>query len=182
MIVSIPHIMLLLSHFATLFTMANLARAHYMSQVHWTGTPYEVQVLNVTRPNITSPTDAIVRITRAAICGSDLHNYRGFFVPEGPVGHEAVGIVSEIGSAVTNVRVGDHVIIPSSASNGYLLQVPEPEEFFFGLQGEWGRGKFRGISVFLSLPDFADCGRVLCLSLSLTTQANTPASKSPIPT
>jgi threonine dehydrogenase-like Zn-dependent dehydrogenase len=92
----------------------------------------------VTRPNITSPTEAIVRITRAAICGSDLHNYRGFFPPEGPVGHEAVGIVSEIGSAVTNVRVGDHVIIPSSASNGYLLQVPEPEDFFFGLQGEWG--------------------------------------------
>lgn len=94
--------MVLLSHFATLFAMVTLARAHYMSQVHWTGTPYEVQVLNVTRPNITSPTDAIVRITMAAICGSDLHNYRGFFPPppEGPVGHEAVGMVSEIGSAL----------------------------------------------------------------------------------
>jgi hypothetical protein len=62
----------LLSHFASLFAMATLARAHYMSQVHWTGTPYDVQVLNVTRPNITSPEYGIVRITMAAICGSRL--------------------------------------------------------------------------------------------------------------
>jgi hypothetical protein len=103
------------------------------------------------------------------------------------VGHEAVGIVSEIGSAVTNVRVGDHVIIPSSASNGYLLQVPEPEDFLFGLQGEWEAWRnsgYLGVSFFVL--DLADCRRVLRLSLSRihthTAQANTLASKWPIPT
>jgi len=127
---------MLLYKLATLSLMASLVSAHFMSQVHFTGNPHEVQVLKVARPNITSPTDAIVRITRSAICGSDLHNYRGFFVPEGPVGHEAVGIVHEIGSAVTAVSVGDHVIIPSSATNGYWQQTPQFEDWFYGLQGQ----------------------------------------------
>lgn len=66
------------------------------------------------RPVITDPKDAIVRITLASICTSDLHIKHGF-VPRAvkgiTVGHEAVGVVEEVGADVTNVKVGDRVAI-----------------------------------------------------------------------
>ncbi len=66
------------------------------------------------RPVITDPKDAIVRITLASICTSDLHIKHGF-VPRAvkgiTVGHEAVGVVEQVGADVTNVKVGDRVAI-----------------------------------------------------------------------
>ncbi|KAH8077420.1 hypothetical protein HD553DRAFT_327303 [Filobasidium floriforme] len=138
--------MLLLSHFATLFAMVALARAHYMSQVHWTGTPYDVQVLNVTRPNITSPKDAIVRNTRAAICGSDLHAQLSRFPSQrkAPWGTKRSGWSARSGLplSVTNVRVGGSCESSRPRlSNGYFAACPGAEDFLFGLQiqGEYAR-------------------------------------------
>jgi threonine dehydrogenase-like Zn-dependent dehydrogenase len=74
-----------------------------------------VSVLDVPDPIIQEPTDVIIRITSAAICGSDLHLYETFgpFLSKGDVlGHENMGIVEEVGSAVTSLVPGDRVVIP----------------------------------------------------------------------
>jgi threonine dehydrogenase-like Zn-dependent dehydrogenase len=74
-----------------------------------------VQVENVPDPKLLNPRDAIVRVTSTAICGSDLHLYNGY-VPsmlQGDIlGHEFMGEVVEVGSAVKNLKVGDRVVNP----------------------------------------------------------------------
>ncbi|KAM3077575.1 hypothetical protein ACMFMG_006911 [Clarireedia jacksonii] len=88
-----------------------------MRAVVWQGTPYHMAVLDVPRPIIQAGTDAIVRVTTAAICGTDLHTYHWVYgSAEAPwiMGHEGIGIVEEIGSAVSGISVGDHVVIPDS--------------------------------------------------------------------
>ncbi len=76
--------------------------------------PGDVRVEKVADPKIKDPTDAIVRVTRTAICGSDLHFYNGYipqvrsFIP----GHEFVGVIEDLGPAVVNLRVGDRVVVP----------------------------------------------------------------------
>jgi threonine dehydrogenase-like Zn-dependent dehydrogenase len=85
-----------------------------MRAVCWWGNK-EVRVLDVPDPKIVNPHDAIVRVTLTAICGSDLHLYDGF-VPtmmRGDIlGHEFMGEVVEVGSAVRNLKAGDRVIVP----------------------------------------------------------------------
>ncbi|KQP01776.1 alcohol dehydrogenase catalytic domain-containing protein [Leifsonia sp. Leaf264] len=74
-----------------------------------------VSVEEVPDPRIEEPTDAIIRITSSAICGSDLHLYNvlGAFLDKGDVlGHEPMGIVVEVGSAISTLAVGDRVVIP----------------------------------------------------------------------
>src|SRR5215208_1956934 len=81
----------------------------------------DVRVDNVPDPRIQEPTDAIVRITSTAICGSDLHLYEvlGPFMGEGDIlGHEPMGIVEEVGSEVTHIAAGDRVVIPFNISCG----------------------------------------------------------------
>jgi alcohol dehydrogenase len=71
-----------------------------------------VETSDVPEPSILAPTDAILRVSRAAICGSDLHFFHGK-APMDPgtvMGHEAVGVVEEVGSAVADARVGDRVV------------------------------------------------------------------------
>jgi threonine dehydrogenase-like Zn-dependent dehydrogenase len=65
-------------------------------------------------PTIEAPTDAIVRVVAACVCGSDLWPYRGEndITPGDPIGHEMVGVVEEVGSAVTSFQPGDFVIVP----------------------------------------------------------------------
>lgn len=71
------------------------------------------------KPTVTEPTDAVVRVVLACVCGSDLWFYRGISGhPEGGIGHEFIGVVDEVGSAVTDVAVGDFVISPFSFSDG----------------------------------------------------------------
>ncbi|MDR6612578.1 alcohol dehydrogenase catalytic domain-containing protein [Leifsonia sp. 1010] len=85
-----------------------------MRALTWQATK-KVEVVDVPDPVIQEPTDVIVRITSSAICGSDLHLYDvlGPFLAKGDVlGHEPMGIVEEVGSAVRNLRVGDRVVIP----------------------------------------------------------------------
>ena len=91
-----------------------------MRAVTWHGTE-DVRVDNVPDPRIEDPTDAIVRITSTAICGSDLHLYEvlGPFLEEGDIlGHEPMGIVEEVGSEVTHIAKGDRVVIPFNISCG----------------------------------------------------------------
>jgi threonine dehydrogenase-like Zn-dependent dehydrogenase len=81
----------------------------------------DVRVDDVPDPSIQDPTDAIVRITSTAICGSDLHLYEvlGMFIDEGDIlGHEPMGIVEEVGPEVTHIKAGDRVVIPFNISCG----------------------------------------------------------------
>jgi threonine dehydrogenase-like Zn-dependent dehydrogenase len=81
----------------------------------------DIRLEEVAEPNIQEPTDAIVRLTASAICGTDLHFVRGSFsgMKSGTVlGHEGVGIVEEVGSMVRNFRPGDRVVIGSTIACG----------------------------------------------------------------
>ena len=76
---------------------------------------------NTPNPDIESPTDAIVRITKTTICGTDLHIMKGDVptVTDGRIlGHEGVGIIEKVGSCVSNFSVGDHVLISCISSCG----------------------------------------------------------------
>jgi threonine dehydrogenase-like Zn-dependent dehydrogenase len=81
---------------------------------------HDVRLENVPDPCLRDADDAIVRVTRAAICGSDLWFYRGVtqWTPGDRTGHEFVGIVEEVGSGVRSVRPGDAVIAPFVSSDG----------------------------------------------------------------
>jgi threonine dehydrogenase-like Zn-dependent dehydrogenase len=82
----------------------------------------DVQVIDVPDPRIEAPTDAIVRITSTAICGSDLHLYEvlGPYLKQGDIlGHEPMGIVEEVGPEVTHIKPGDRVVIPFNISCGH---------------------------------------------------------------
>jgi threonine dehydrogenase-like Zn-dependent dehydrogenase len=92
-----------------------------MKAVTWHG-KRDVRVDDVPDPRIERPTDAIVRITSTAICGSDLHLYEvlGPFLDEGDVlGHEPMGIVEEVGPEVDHIAAGDRVVIPFNISCGH---------------------------------------------------------------
>jgi threonine dehydrogenase-like Zn-dependent dehydrogenase len=91
-----------------------------MKALTWQGTQ-KVAVETVPDPVIQQPTDAIVRITSTAICGSDLHLYDvlGMYLEPGDIlGHEPMGIVEEVGPEVTHIRPGDRVVIPFNISCG----------------------------------------------------------------
>src|SRR4051794_21714484 len=92
-----------------------------MKAVTWHG-KRDVRVDSVPDPTIQEPTDAIVRITSTAICGSDLHLYEvlGMFIDEGDIlGHEPMGVVEAVGSEVSGIAPGDRVVIPFNISCGH---------------------------------------------------------------
>jgi len=94
-----------------------------MRAVTWQGRR-NVSVEEVPDPTIQEPTDAIVRITSTAICGSDLHLYEVLtpFMKEGDIiGHEPMGIVEEVGAGVTNLAPGDRVVIPFNVACGHCF-------------------------------------------------------------
>src|SRR5215467_4237791 len=81
----------------------------------------DIRLEEVPDPEIEQPTDAIVRITASAICGTDLHLVRGTLpgVKRGTIlGHEGVGIVEALGPGVRNFYIGDRVVIPSTIACG----------------------------------------------------------------
>ena len=91
-----------------------------MKALAWHG-KRDVRVDDVPDATIVEPTDAVIRVTTTAICGSDLHLYEvlGPFIREGMIlGHESMGIVEEVGSAVTELQAGDRVVIPFQVSCG----------------------------------------------------------------
>ncbi len=91
-----------------------------MRAVTWQG-KRKVSVETVPDPTIQEPTDAIVRMTSTGLCGSDLHLLEVMlpFMSEGDImGHEPMGVVEEVGAAVTNLAVGDRVVIPFQIACG----------------------------------------------------------------
>ena len=76
--------------------------------------PRDIRLSEVDDPTIEKPTDAIVKVTSACICGSDLWPYRGEneITPGDTIGHECIGVVQEVGSEVSDVRPGDFVVVP----------------------------------------------------------------------
>lgn len=85
-----------------------------MKALCWYGAE-DVRVESVPDPKILNPRDAIIRITRSAICGSDLHLYDTYIptLEQGDIlGHEFMGEVVELGPAVKNLKVGDRVVVP----------------------------------------------------------------------
>ena len=92
-----------------------------MKAVTWHG-KRDVRVDDVPDPKIEAPTDAIVQITSSGICGSDLHLYEvmGAFMDAGDVlGHEPMGVVTDVGSDVEQIKPGDRVVIPFNISCGH---------------------------------------------------------------
>ena len=91
-----------------------------MKALCWMGSS-KVEVHTLSDPTILNPHDAIIKITRTAICGSDLHLFDGFIptMEEGDIlGHEFMGIVEEVGKDVNNLRRGDRVVVPFTIACG----------------------------------------------------------------
>ena len=94
-----------------------------MKAVCWMGKS-EIETLNVPDPVLLNPHDAIIKITRTAICGSDLHLYDGMIptMEQGDIlGHEFMGIVEETGKEVNNLKRGDRVVVPFTIACGKCL-------------------------------------------------------------
>ncbi|HET8929015.1 MAG TPA: alcohol dehydrogenase catalytic domain-containing protein [Acidimicrobiales bacterium] len=92
-----------------------------MRAVTWQG-PRDVRVCDVPDPTIEEPTDAIIRVTTSGLCGSDLHLYEplsAFMEPGDIIGHEPIGIVEALGSAVGNLALGDRVVVPFNIACGH---------------------------------------------------------------
>lgn len=108
--------------------------------------PHDIRVEEVPDPVVRQPTDVVLRVLRACICGSDLWAYRGESArqPGQRIGHEFLGIVEEAGSAVTSVRPGDLVVAPFVWSDGTCdycregLQTSCPQGGFWGSVGSDG--------------------------------------------
>jgi threonine dehydrogenase-like Zn-dependent dehydrogenase len=94
-----------------------------MRALTWRG-QNNVRIEDHPQPELREATDAIIRVTSTAICGSDLHLYGflGPFIDDGSIlGHEAMGIVESVGSEVTNIKPGDRVVIPFNISCGHCF-------------------------------------------------------------
>lgn len=136
----------------------------------------DIRLEDVPEPTMQDPTDAIVRLTASAICGTDLHMVRGTLpgMKEGTIlGHEGVGVIEQLGEMVRNLEVGDRVIIPSTIAcgacsycrAGYYAQCDKANPngsragtAFFGGPGE--SGPFHGLQAELARVPFANVGLV----------------------
>jgi glutathione-independent formaldehyde dehydrogenase len=129
--------------------------------------PRTVAVASVPDPTSEAPTDAIVRLTTTALCGSDLHTYDGRTAAHAGdvIGHEPLGIVEWVGSAVTAVKRGDRVVIPTHANcafcdncergySGACLTVNPPN--YGAAYGYAGMGTLVGAQAELLRVPFAD--------------------------
>ncbi|MGE0468288.1 MAG: zinc-dependent alcohol dehydrogenase [Nitrospira sp.] len=151
----------------------------------------DIRVDNVPEPQIQATTDVIVRITASAICGTDLHMVRGTLpgiTPGTILGHEAVGVVQEVGREVRNLKAGDRVVIPSTIACGYCSYCraghhaqcdnanpngslagtcffggPAQTGPIHGLQAEYARVPFANTGL-VKLPDDLDDDRAIMLS------------------
>lgn len=136
----------------------------------------DIRLEDVPEPKIKDPNDAIVRIVGSAICGTDLHMVRGTLPGMKPgtiLGHEAVGIVEELGSNVRNFSVGDRVVIASTIACGYCSYCragyfsqcdnanpngPHAGTSFFG--GPEMTGPVNGLQAELARIPFANVGMI----------------------
>lgn len=147
----------------------------------------DIRMEEVERPRIQAPTDAIVRLTASAICGTDLHIVRGTMpgMKSGTIlGHEGVGIVEEIGDEIRNFSPGDRVVICSTVACGYCSYCragyysqcdyanphskgtaffggPEEAGGFNGMQAEYVRVPFANIGMVKLPPEVTDDQAIL---------------------
>lgn len=143
--------------------------------------PGKIVVEERPKPTITAPTDAVVRVVLACVCGSDLWFYRGISdIPHGGIGHEFIGVVDEIGSDVTGLAVGDFVISPFSWSDGTCrncergFQTACVHAGFFGQGGDGDGGQAEYVRVpqasgtLVKVPegDYDDASMASLLALS----------------
>jgi threonine dehydrogenase-like Zn-dependent dehydrogenase len=94
-----------------------------MKAVIWKGAK-DIRVEHVPDPKLQDDTDIVIRVTSSGLCGSDLHLYEvlaPFMEPGDIVGHEPMGVVEEVGSAVPHLDVGDRVVIPFNVSCGHCM-------------------------------------------------------------
>ena len=114
-------------------------RATIMPKAH------EVRIDNVPDAAIVEPTEALIRVTRACICGSDLWPYNGGPNVEGQrMGHEAIGVVEDVGSEVQTIRRGQVVIMPFADSDGTCLFCEEGLQTACVHVDFFGNGKLDG--------------------------------------
>jgi threonine dehydrogenase-like Zn-dependent dehydrogenase len=106
----------------------------------------DIRVINVPDPVIRQSTDAIVRVVRACICGSDLHPYHNMPAAgdDNSIGHECIGVVEDTGADVTSVRKGDLVIVPFAWSDGTCDFCREGLQTSCRHGGFWNAGDVRG--------------------------------------
>jgi threonine dehydrogenase-like Zn-dependent dehydrogenase len=151
----------------------------------------DIRLDDVPEPEIQAPTDALVEITASAICGSDLHLVRGTVPGMKPgtiLGHEAVGVVMDVGADVHNFRPGDRVVVASTIAcgscsycrDGYFAQCdhanphgrragpaifggPKSSGSFDGLQAEMARIPFANVGL-VKLPDHVTDDQAILLS------------------
>ncbi|MGV0597486.1 zinc-dependent alcohol dehydrogenase [Mycolicibacterium vulneris] len=119
-----------------------------MKAVTWHGRR-DVRVDTVPDPEIHEPTDAIIEVTSTNICGSDLHLYEvlGAFMHPGDIlGHEPMGIVREVGSAVGNLTVGERVVIPFQISCGHCFMCDQ--QLYTQCEETQVRGQGMGAALF----------------------------------
>jgi threonine dehydrogenase-like Zn-dependent dehydrogenase len=143
-----------------------------MKAVVWHGYG-DIRLDTVAEPKVEQPTDAIVRVTTSAICGTDLHMVRGTLSGMEPgriLGHEAVGVVEQVGAGVRNLRPGDRVIVPSTIACGYCsycragyyaqcdVAAPPNGTAFFG--GPQSAGGYDGLQAEYARVPFANVGLV----------------------
>lgn len=118
----------------------------------------DVRIDNVRDAAIKNPTDALIRVTRACICGSDLWPYKDLPPTEGgrQMGHEAIGVVDAIGTDVKTVKPGDVVVMPFAFSDGSCdfchegLQTACVHGGFFGVGGEAGGAQAEALRIPLA--------------------------------
>lgn len=117
--------------------------------------PFRVVVKDVPIPSIEHPDDVIVRVTTAAICGSDLHMYEGRTGAEPGItfGHENMGIVEQVGEGVSLLKKGDRVVMPFNVADGRCRNCEEGKTAFCtgvnpgfagGAYGYVAMGPYRG--------------------------------------
>ena len=151
----------------------------------------DIRLDTVPEPKIEKPTDAIVRLTASAICGTDLHMVRGTMagmVAGTILGHEGVGVIEEVGASVRDFKVGDRVVVPSTiccgrcpyCTAGYHSQCdnanpngktagtaffggPKPTGPFDGLQAEFARVPLADPTL-VKLPDELNDDQAILLS------------------
>ncbi len=161
-----------------------------MKAVVWHGIG-DIRLDDVPQPKLKDLTDAIVRLTASAICGTDLHFIRGTMAGMKPgtiLGHEGVGVVEELGKDVRNLNIGDRVVIPSTIAcgacsycrAGYYAQCdkanpkgaaagtaffggPELSGPFDGLQAEYARIPFAHVGL-VKLPDEVSDAQAILMS------------------
>ncbi|KAL9003252.1 MAG: hypothetical protein Q9188_003867 [Gyalolechia gomerana] len=108
-----------------------MASTTTMKAIHYEN-PFQVSVREIPTPKIEHPDDVIIKVTTAAICGSDLHMYQGRTAAESGLvfGHENMGIVTELGKGITLLKQGDRIVLPFNVADGRCQNCEEGRTAF----------------------------------------------------